>query len=74
MADDPQEGAPLMARKRTVWICLCRGIPVSPQSLGMLRKLAEFGIYGRTPEEVAARFIDEGLQKFLVAPVLKELA
>ena len=39
-------------------------IPISEQSAAALQKLAEYGIYGRTPEEVAARFIDEKIQGF----------
>lgn len=41
-------------------------IKVSPQSERLLEQLAEFGIYGTTKEEVAARFVDRALQRVTV--------
>ena len=46
-------------------------ITLSNQSVRLLNELAEKGIYGRNPAEVAGRFIDEALQKFVDPPRLK---
>lgn len=45
-------------------------LPLSEQSVDLLHQLAARGIYGATPEEVAARFVDEKLQDFCPPPVL----
>lgn len=45
-------------------------ITLSEQSNAMLVELARRGIWGRNAAEVAARFIDEALQKFVDAPKL----
>jgi hypothetical protein len=46
-------------------------VPLSSQSLDLIRRLATYGIYGATVEEVVARFIDEGLAKFCPTPDLE---
>ena len=46
-------------------------VTLSEQSVRLLDELAEKGIYGRNRAEVAGRFIDEALQKFVEAPRLK---
>lgn len=43
-------------------------VTVSQQSWLVLQQLAERGIYGRNPAEVAARFIDEQLKNFVETP------
>jgi hypothetical protein len=45
-------------------------VTVSTRSARLLHQLATQGIYGRNPAEVAGRFIDEALQKFVAAPHL----
>jgi hypothetical protein len=45
-------------------------VTVSTQSARLLEALATKGIYGRNPAEVAGRFIDEALQKFIETPRL----
>lgn len=45
-------------------------VTVSTQSAALLDELATKGIYGRNPAEVAGRFIDEALQKFVETPRL----
>jgi hypothetical protein len=45
-------------------------VTVSAQSARLLDDLAAKGIYGRNPAEVAARFIDEALQRFVDTPRL----
>lgn len=37
----------------------------------LLCELVSLGLYGRTPEEVAARFIEERLRDFVPAPRLQ---
>lgn len=46
-------------------------ITLSDQSVRLLDELAEKGIYGRNRAEVAGRFIDEALQKFVETPRLE---
>jgi hypothetical protein len=46
-------------------------ITLSEQSVHLLDELARKGVYGRNKAEVAGRFIDEALQKFVEAPLLK---
>jgi hypothetical protein len=46
-------------------------ITLSNQSVRLLNELAEKGLYGRNPAEVAGRFIDEALQRFVDPPRLK---
>lgn len=46
-------------------------VTVSTQSARLLDELATKGIYGRNPAEVAGRFIDEALQKFIQTPRLR---
>ncbi len=43
-------------------------ITVSMQSARLLDQLAGQGIYGRNRAEVAARFVDEALQRFVEVP------
>jgi hypothetical protein len=43
-------------------------VTVSEQSAQLLESLAKKGIYGRSGAEVAGRFIDDALAKFIVAP------
>jgi hypothetical protein len=45
-------------------------VTLSRESLRHLAYLAQFGIYGGTAGEVAARFIDAALQEFMSPPVL----
>jgi len=45
-------------------------LPLSEQSVDLLYQLAARGIYGATPEEVAARFVDEKIQDFCSPPHL----
>lgn len=46
-------------------------VTLSTQSIALLDKLAALGIYGRNPAEVAGRFIDEALARFVEAPRFK---
>ncbi|OLE55451.1 MAG: hypothetical protein AUG51_03045 [Acidobacteria bacterium 13_1_20CM_3_53_8] len=46
-------------------------VTLSHQSIRLLDSLAEKGIYGRNRAEVAGRFIDEALQKFVETPHLQ---
>jgi hypothetical protein len=46
-------------------------LPLSAASVRLLGKLSDYGIYGATVEEVAARFIDEGLAKYCEPPKLE---
>lgn len=41
------------------------GVEVSENSLELLKWLARKGVYGATPEIVAARLVDQGLQGFV---------
>jgi hypothetical protein len=45
-------------------------ITLSSESFRLLRELASRGIYGRTEAEVAARFVDQALEKFVELPKL----
>lgn len=45
-------------------------VTLSHQSIRLLDLLAEKGIYGRNRAEVAGRFIDDALQKFVETPRL----
>jgi hypothetical protein len=45
-------------------------VTVSTQSAVLLDELAAKGIYGRNSAEVAGRFVDEALQKFVETPRL----
>ena len=45
-------------------------VTVSAQSEQLLEQLGKQGIYGRNTAEVAARFIDEALQRFVDQPKL----
>ena len=45
-------------------------VTVSTQSAALLDELATKGIYGRNSAEVAGRFVDEALQKFVKTPLL----
>lgn len=70
-------GVGSMRRKRRLFIHWAgvgyplNGLPLSDQSIDLLHRLASFGVYGITPEQVAARFIDEGVQRFCQPLVLK---
>lgn len=46
-------------------------VVLSGQSAELLERLAAYGIYGASPEEVAERFIDEGIQRFVETPRLR---
>lgn len=46
-------------------------VTVSEQSERLLEQLAQRGIYGRNSAEVAGRFVDEALQKFVEQPKLR---
>jgi hypothetical protein len=46
-------------------------VTLSKQSVALLDELARKGIYGRNRADVAARFVDEALQKLVETPVLK---
>lgn len=46
-------------------------VTLSHQSIRLLDSLSEKGIYGRNRAEVAGRFIDEALQKFVETPRLQ---
>ena len=46
-------------------------VTVSTQSAALLDELAAKGIYGRNSAEVAGRFVDEALQKFVEVPRLQ---
>jgi len=46
-------------------------VTLSSQSVALLDELAKKGIYGRNRADVAGRFVDEALQKFVEAPLLK---
>jgi len=46
-------------------------ITVSEQSERLLAELSRRGIYGRNAAEVAARFVDEALHRFVDAPRLR---
>jgi hypothetical protein len=42
-------------------------IELSPQSVQILRRLSDYGIFGVTGEEVAARLVDKVLQEMWMA-------
>ena len=46
-------------------------VTLSQQSVRLLDELAAKGIYGRNRAEVAGRFVDEALQKFVETPRLR---
>jgi hypothetical protein len=46
-------------------------VTISRQSEALLDKLAGMGVYGRNGTEVAARFVDEALQRFIEVPKFK---
>jgi hypothetical protein len=43
-------------------------VTLSEQSVRLLHRLAERGLYGRSPAEVGGRFIEQALQQFIVLP------
>jgi hypothetical protein len=45
-------------------------IDLTPQAHQLLDDLVKYGIYGRSIPEIAARFIDESLTRFIEKPVL----
>jgi len=45
-------------------------ITLSEQSIDALHKIAMRGIYGRNPNEVAARFVDQALQGLVQFPAI----
>ena len=47
-------------------------VPMSTQALELLEQLARLGIYGNTVDEVARRFIDQGLERFVITPLLPQ--
>lgn len=46
-------------------------VTLSEQSLLLLERIAEGGIFGKNRAEVAARFIDKALEKFVELPIFK---
>jgi hypothetical protein len=46
-------------------------VTLSSQSVALLDELAKMGIYGRNRADVAGRFVDEALQKFVDIPKLR---
>ena len=46
-------------------------VTLSEESVRLLSSLAEKGIYGRNPADVAGRFIDESLRQFVAPPQFK---
>ena len=46
-------------------------VTVSEQTKLLLEQLAGHGIYGRSTAEVAGRFVDAALEKFVEAPRLR---
>jgi len=46
-------------------------VTLSDQSIRLLIEIAEKGVYGRNPSEVAGRFIDKALQEFIDTPRLQ---
>jgi hypothetical protein len=46
-------------------------VTVSAQSENLLEQLVQRGVYGRSTAEVAGRFVDRALQRFLPQPQLK---
>jgi len=46
-------------------------VTLSHQSVQMLEELAKRGLYGRNSADVAARFIDQALERFAEAPRFK---
>jgi hypothetical protein len=46
-------------------------VTVSEQSKRLLEQLAKRGIHGRNAAEVAGRFVDEALQRFVEEPKLQ---
>lgn len=55
-----------VAEKRSV------SIGLTTQALDMLRQLADTGLYGATPADVAERFIDAALQAYTKRPWFEE--
>jgi hypothetical protein len=60
-----------MSKKSNATESVTVRVTVSAQSVRLLDQLAAKGIYGRNPAEVAGRFVDEALQKFVEPPRLK---
>jgi hypothetical protein len=46
-------------------------LSLSEQAVKVLEQLAQHGIYGATPEEVAERFVDRAIQRFVTPPHFK---
>ncbi len=46
-------------------------VTVSAQSEQLLEQLVQRGVYGRSTAEVAGRFVDRALQRFMEQPKLK---
>jgi hypothetical protein len=59
-----------MSRKANASDGVSVKITVSRQSADLLANIATMGIYGRNQSDVAARFVDEALQKFIEVPKL----
>ena len=43
-------------------------VPLAPQSVTLLQRLARRGMYGRSPAEVGGRLIEQGLHQFIEVP------
>ena len=59
-----------MAKDKNLADSTTMRITVSVQSEELLEQLGKRGIYGRNAAEVAARFIDEALQRYVDQPKL----
>ena len=62
-----------MAKDKNLADSATMRITVSVQSEELLEQLGKRGIYGRNAAEVAARFIDEALQRYVEQPKLSTL-
>jgi hypothetical protein len=60
-----------MSRSKNASASATIEVTVSAQSRGLLEQLAGHGIYGRNVADVAGRFVDAALERFIEAPKLK---
>ncbi len=60
-----------MAKPKNITDSRMVRVTVSRQSLELLEQLARQGVYGRSSAEVAGRFIDEALHRFIDQPKLQ---
>jgi hypothetical protein len=59
-----------MAKHKNSTTSQTKRVSLSRQSWELLEELAQRGIYGRNPAEVAGRFVDRALQRFVELPRL----